>query len=125
MPQNQAATGASELERRLARAGEAFARLSAQLKADHPDGQLEQLRMQLASAVAVSAVLGRDLAATPREAVAARTRAGAAFGPDDAGEIARPRAQLGASQPADRPARGASRTGTPALAPAPAPPATR
>ena len=63
----------------------------AQLKANDRDGQLQQLRSQLASAAATSASLGEDLAAAQREASA---RAGATFGPDDASEIARLRAQL-------------------------------
>jgi hypothetical protein len=153
---DQAATGAPELERRLARAGEAFARLSAQLaaavaaavppagvqparggfdeatasalaqlKTDHPDGQLRQLRTQLASAAATSGVLGQDLAAAQREAVAARTRAGAAFGPDDAGEIARLRAQLRRANQRIALLEARADPGARALAPAPAPPAPR
>ena len=122
----QASRHAPQLERRLAHAREALARLTAQLaaaetaavaaagqqvgvqpaqagfdadaagslaqlKANDRDGQLQQLRSQLASAAATSASLGEDLAAAQREASA---RAGATFGPDDASEIARLRAQL-------------------------------
>ena len=97
----------------------------AQLKADGPDGQLQQLRRQLASAAATSALLGEDLAAAQRELAASRTRAGATFGPDDAREIARLRAQLGRANQRIALLEAQPDPGAGPRAPAPAPPAPR
>ena len=90
----------------------------AQLKADDPDRQLQQLRSQLASAAATSASLGEDLAAAQREA-------GARFGPDDASEIARLRAQLRRANERIDLLEARAVPGARPLAPAPAPPAPR
>jgi hypothetical protein len=111
---------------RPAQAGsdDAAAGALARLKADDPDGRLQQLRQQLARAATTIALLNQDLAAA-QGALAAGHAHTAPPDPDDASEISRLREQLRrANQRIDQ-LEGLADLAAPTLAPAPAPPAPR
>jgi hypothetical protein len=100
------------------------ARALAQLKADDPEGRLQQLRRQLAHAATTVALLNQDLTAMQGALAAARART-ASPTPENASELTRLREQLRHANERIRELEGLADVASPILAPTPAPPAPR
>jgi hypothetical protein len=101
----------------------AFAAL-APLKADGPDGHLQQLRWRLARAATAVALLDRDLAVAQGALAAERARMSPPAA-ENASELARLREQLRRATARIDQLEGLADVAAPTLAPAPSPPAPR
>jgi chromosome segregation ATPase len=93
--------------------------------ADGPEEELQQLRVDLASAEATIASLNEDLEAAKGELEAARRATDGGAAPGAAGEVARLRQQLAQANARIDELEGVIGTALVTLAPAPAPPAPR